>query len=133
VKVTAAGEGGAPPVGTAARDKYCEEKYSSVGFRRNRCKKGKIDGIGQADPVSQGAMATVLIAAAPVLVSLRGLLKDLGMSSGEPYDNTVNSAVRSQADVQTKGNGFNITTALPYIIGGGVLLLLLPTLLKRTK
>jgi len=158
VKVTAAGEGGAPPVGTAARDKYCEDKYSAVGFRRNRCKRGKIDGIGGnqygstiknngkiwwgANQHSEGwigvadqtGLAAVLVAAAPVLVSLRGLLKDVGLSSEDPYDNTVNDYVRSGGNGNgDNGNGFDIKTALPYIIGGGALLLLLPTLLKKRK
>jgi len=139
VRVTAAGEGAAPPVGTAARDKYCEEKYSAVGFNRNRCKKGKIDGIIGQDPVTataSGGLAAVLVAAAPVLISLRGLLKDIGLSPSSPYDNTVNDYVRSGGNGNgngDNGNGFDIKTALPYIIGGGALLLLLPTLLKKRK
>lgn len=68
------------PVGSSARDAACEEKYAKIGLNRGKCKKGKINGSGAVGEVATAtAGAAALAAAAPIIVAMTGLFKQLGI------------------------------------------------------
>ena len=109
---------------TDARKEYCDAKYPwslSPWSKRQKCYNHKIDGIGAA-PAAAPAGAAFLVAAAPVLVALTGLLKEVKGDAGQAWDAQANAAAQSTG---TQTASFNIMQYLPFIALGGVAYLLL--------
>ena len=103
---------------TDSRKEYCDAKYPwslSPFSKRQKCYNHKIDGIGTAP-----AGAAFLVAAAPVLVALTGLIKEVGGGSSQAWDDKI-------PDPGNGGGGgdFNFTQYLPLVAIAGAAYLLL--------